>query len=480
MLGFRSGCRGLLAAVLALAAGTAAARTIFVDAGNLSGEEDGSANHPFTSIGEAITISFQGDVIQVAPGLYTETISIPLGVQVVGADPATTILDGGGAGSVVHLLGPATFTSTTTGIRGFTIRNGSAPIGGGVRIEQGQPIVTRNIITANVAAISGGYGGFGGAIELYRSRAQVTNNLILSNRAEFTGGGIDVYRSPLATISNNTIVGNIAQPVTGSGSGFGGGIALAASGLLSLTNNVITGNTAKTGGGGFDVTTTTPSILNHDVWSNLPDNFRGITDPTGTSGNLSVNPQFVNQPAGNFRVLATSPLIDAGTSLKAPAVDFDGAIRPLDGDGDGTALFDIGAYEFRPFTDSDGDGLDDLVDNCPFDANPQQEDGDGDGDGDACDNCPVNPNAAQGDADVDGVGDVCDNCVETLNPSQADLDSDGFGDACDPAPQNPDIPARSIPTLGEGAAAALAALLLLSALAVLRRRMALSPSRPRR
>lgn len=35
--------------------------------------------------------------------------------------------------------------------------------------------------------------------------------------------------------------------------------------------------------------------------------------------------------------------------------------------------------------DSDGDGLDDAADNCPFVANPDQADADGDGIGDACD-----------------------------------------------------------------------------------------------
>ncbi|MFH1374667.1 MAG: thrombospondin type 3 repeat-containing protein [bacterium] len=126
--------------------------------------------------------------------------------------------------------------------------------------------------------------------------------------------------------------------------------------------------------------------------------------------------------------------------------------------------------------DSDGDGVNDDVDNCPLVFNPGQEDADGDTIGNACDtctdtdgdgygnpgyaantcpddNCPTIVNPGQEDADGDGIGDVCDdctdtdgdgygnpgyaantcpddNCPDTANVDQADTDSDGVGDAC--------------------------------------------------
>ena len=46
------------------------------------------------------------------------------------------------------------------------------------------------------------------------------------------------------------------------------------------------------------------------------------------------------------------------------------------------------AYLYLLQTDIDGDGIDDLVDNCPGVANPGQEDVDSDGIGDACDSSP--------------------------------------------------------------------------------------------
>jgi len=64
--------------------------------------------------------------------------------------------------------------------------------------------------------------------------------------------------------------------------------------------------------------------------------------------------------------------------------------------------------------DSDGDGVCDMDDNCPYTYNPGQEDADEDGIGNACDNCPDNYNPGQEDADGDGIGDVCDPTVITL------------------------------------------------------------------
>lgn len=63
---------------------------------------------------------------------------------------------------------------------------------------------------------------------------------------------------------------------------------------------------------------------------------------------------------------------------------------------------------FAAWTDSDGDGVRNRLDNCATVANADQADTDNDGLGDVCDNCPSVSNADQADADSDGTGDACE------------------------------------------------------------------------
>ncbi len=71
-------------------------------------------------------------------------------------------------------------------------------------------------------------------------------------------------------------------------------------------------------------------------------------DQIGLNGNVSVDPLFVDPENGDYRLQADSPVIDAGDNEASdlPDTDFDGNDRVVDGDGDGEAVVDMGAFEF--------------------------------------------------------------------------------------------------------------------------------------
>jgi hypothetical protein len=163
--------------------------------------------------------------------------------------------------------------------------------------------------------------------------------------ADARGAGISALSGSGGTtyIINNTVVGNSLTL------GHGGGIwidDMMASTSTLLANNLVADNSAMVAGG-IDHTTHYGDLRYNAMYNNAPsDLYDGGGSGSVKAGNLFVDPQLTSPAAENYRLRSTSPLIDAADPAFAPQNDLDRFYRPYDGDGDSTAIADIGSYEF--------------------------------------------------------------------------------------------------------------------------------------
>jgi hypothetical protein len=169
--------------------------------------------------------------------------------------------------------------------------------------------------------------------------AIVTDSLFTTHGGPALATSFGVKTTLVAT--GNTLVGDGTPASVGIVAGEG---STGHNTNVTVANSVITGYghsiVANQSGGGV-VGKVSHSNFDDTTVQSQP----GQIDVTGA--NTNVAPGFVDAGALNFRLAPGSALIDAGDpAVATPAeLDLDGSARSLDGNGDGAAAPDIGAYE---------------------------------------------------------------------------------------------------------------------------------------
>jgi len=143
-----------------------------------------------STIQAGINASANTDTVLVQPGTYVENINfngklITLASKFLTIHDSsyisTTIIDGNAISSVVIFDSGENSSALLTG---FTIRNGTASMGGGIFCEDSSPSLDNVIISDNYASV------VGGGIYCDSSDPNLQNLTIKNNSANSNGGGI--------------------------------------------------------------------------------------------------------------------------------------------------------------------------------------------------------------------------------------------------------------------------------------------------
>jgi len=240
--------------------------------------QDGAGD--FISVAECVSAASSSDTCLVSPGTYRGTVEIrgkSLTLRST-AGPEVTVLDAGGKGPVIALIGQAEGSPSL--IEGFTITGGSAPQGGGLSIQEASPTIDNCIIAHNTALLDGG-GVFCFSSDSKPLLRHTTLSHNEAGQGEPSGGGrgaaiCALYSSP--TLFNCLVHSNKARQGSQGGrpeGGLGGALYAAYAEAVLVKNSTLTANTAEGGdGGAIYVHESSVAVEDSILWGNTGD--RGI------------------------------------------------------------------------------------------------------------------------------------------------------------------------------------------------------------
>lgn len=314
--------------------------SLIVSDSYFSDNEAGDVGGAIVSAGYLDTVStivsntiFVGNRARYAGGMFSSDV-LTLTNSTFSHNTAS-VYGGGLLNDAEAVINQTTFFSNTAGHSGGAIHNDNSLIlqnavfGGNIANRYGGAIVNYGTefhsatVTVTHSLFQGNLAGYGGSIANWTGyKVDVRNSTFSGNTAITAGGGIS--NNHVLQLNNVTVNENEAA--------VGGGIA--SSGAMTMSNTII----ANSVGGDC-----ANSGLLHLNVSNLVED--GSCAPL-LSGDPLLGPLADNGgETWTHALLPGSPAIDSGDNALCELTDQRGVIRPIDGDGNGTAVCDIGAVE---------------------------------------------------------------------------------------------------------------------------------------
>ncbi len=226
--------------------------------------------------------------------------------------------------------------------------------GGGMTNNWGTAKLTNVSFSGNTATSRGG--------GLFNADHATLTNVIFSNNQAYEGGGVSNWAQNNPVFTNVTFSANTAE--------VGAGLYNFES-SPTLINVTFLGNLATKNGGGisnieYNGIGSHPILVNTIMWENSPNqifsdglssaviSYSDIQGGWVGTGNINVDPLLGSLDNNGGLTLTHalkegSPAIDVGSPTNCPPWDQRGFFRPIDGDGNGIAECDMGAFEYGSF-----------------------------------------------------------------------------------------------------------------------------------
>jgi hypothetical protein len=252
-------------------------------------------------------------------------------------------------GAIYHNSGSdANRDASDVQLNNCTIEQNEAEYGAGIFSDRHHSILTSCILRGNEASEQAG------AFYSRYASSKIINSLLSGNKTAKHGGAA-YFNSDNPEIINTSISGNYAGER-------GGGISIIGGTTIELKNSILWGSVSPQGNELW-VCETCDADFDYSAYGNASgDVYIATGGAVNATNSITSNPVFLNPFAptsgntpnilGNYFICGcTSPCIDAGLNSHVPAgldKDLRNIDRLLDGNGNGTATVDFGAYEFDP------------------------------------------------------------------------------------------------------------------------------------